>query len=198
MRKASSSGGPFPEIRRESFTPQTRSTSGPLGTLETLLERPPRLLSDQYINIFFQEWAPLLPILHRPQILRMYEEYLASPDAESNDKEAVAQLFLIFDIAALSSRQQVNQILVSYESHWRKAMQTTSVPVSISRLQCHLLAQVYYLLQADYTSGAQHRAIAVSMCHLIGLHHSQKYYVMNPLETETRKKVFWCQYALDK
>ena len=77
-------------------------------------------------------------------------------------------------------------------------MQSISSTVSISTLQCHLLAQVYCLLQGDYTSGAQHRAMAVSMCHQMGLHHSQKYYAVNCLELETRKKVLWCQYALDK
>ena len=69
---------------------------------------------------------------------------------------------------------------------------------SISALQCHILAQLFYLLEADYTHGAQHRAIAVSMCHQMGLRHSQKHYVINSLELETRKKVLWCQYALDK
>lgn len=52
-----------------------------------------------------QEWAPLLPILHRPSFLRTYEDYLADPDAEHwhSHQQVVAQLFLIFEIAALSS-----------------------------------------------------------------------------------------------
>lgn len=52
-----------------------------------------------------QEWAPLLPILHRPSFLRIYEDYLADPEAGHwhSNKQAVAQLFLIFEIAALSS-----------------------------------------------------------------------------------------------
>ena len=54
------------------------------------------------INIFFQEWAPLFPVLHRPTFLRTYEEYVANPDAMA-DKKSIAQLNLIFGIAALSS-----------------------------------------------------------------------------------------------
>lgn len=52
-----------------------------------------------------QEWAPLLPVLHRPSFLRIYEEYLSNPEAGHwhSNKQAVAQLFLIFEIAALSS-----------------------------------------------------------------------------------------------
>lgn len=63
---------------------------------------PPRLVSDQMINIFFQEWAPLFPILHRPTFLSLYEQYVASPDT-MNGKKSIAQLNLVFGIAALSS-----------------------------------------------------------------------------------------------
>lgn len=63
---------------------------------------PPRLVSDQMINIFFQEWAPLFPILHRPAFLSLYEQYVVDPDSLT-DKKAIAQLNLVFGIAALSS-----------------------------------------------------------------------------------------------
>jgi hypothetical protein len=63
---------------------------------------PPRLVSDQMINIFFQEWAPLFPILHRPTFLSLYEQYVSSPETMC-DKKSIAQLNLVFGIAALSS-----------------------------------------------------------------------------------------------
>jgi hypothetical protein len=54
------------------------------------------------INIFFQEWAPLFPVLHRPTFLALYEQYVAGPDTLS-DKKSIAKLNLVFGIAALSS-----------------------------------------------------------------------------------------------
>lgn len=54
------------------------------------------------INIFFQEWAPLFPVLHRPTFLALYEQYVGSPDAMV-DKKSITQLNLVFGIAALSS-----------------------------------------------------------------------------------------------
>jgi hypothetical protein len=54
------------------------------------------------INIFFQEWAPLFPILHRPTFLTLYEQYVSSPDTMV-DKKSITQLNLVFGIAALSS-----------------------------------------------------------------------------------------------
>jgi hypothetical protein len=67
------------------------------------LRTPPRLVSDQLINIFFQEWAPLYPVVHRPTILKAYEQYLNGSDSLKNDIHMMAQLNLIFGIAALSS-----------------------------------------------------------------------------------------------
>jgi hypothetical protein len=54
------------------------------------------------VNIFFQEWAPLFPVLHRPTFLALYEQYVANPDSMT-DKKSIAQLNLVFGIAALSS-----------------------------------------------------------------------------------------------
>lgn len=63
---------------------------------------PPRLLSDQMVNIFFQEWAPLFPVLHRPTFLKVYAGYVARPE-KVEDQQSIAQLHLVFSIAAVSA-----------------------------------------------------------------------------------------------
>lgn len=65
---------------------------------------PPRLVSDQLINIFFQEWAPLYPVVHRPTILKAYDRYLTDPESLQANLPVITQLNLIFGIAALSSK----------------------------------------------------------------------------------------------
>ena len=54
------------------------------------------------INIFFQEWAPLFPVLHRPTFLKIYTDYVANPEC-LQDQQSIAQLNLVFGIAALSA-----------------------------------------------------------------------------------------------
>lgn len=61
------------------------------------------------INIFFQEWAPLFPILHRPTFLALYEQYVSKPE-DLTDKKSIAQLNLCFGIAALSSDVSLSSI----------------------------------------------------------------------------------------
>ncbi|RMD44595.1 hypothetical protein DV735_g494, partial [Chaetothyriales sp. CBS 134920] len=144
---------------------------------------PPRLQSDQYINLFFQEWQPLLPILHRPSFLRVYEQYLTTPDASKwQNKDAIAQLFLIFEISALSACHEQKTNVPSYEGQWRRALFSTASAPTIT----------------DYTELARHRGVAVGMCHELGLHQGHKYQNLPVFESETRKRVFWCQYVLDK
>jgi len=161
---------------------------------------PPRILSDQFINLFFQEWQPLLPVLHRPTFLRVYEQYVSNPDSGNwqSNKQSLAQLYLIFEISALSNITTSKKDAPSFEGQWRRALYSTSSTASLSTLQCHVLAQICYLLRADATHLLRHRGIAVTMCHELGLHQGHKYHSLSTLEAETRKKVFWCQYVLDK
>lgn len=77
-------------------------------------------------------------------------------------------------------------------------MQTISSEVSLAALQCHVLAQMLFLVKGDYKRLARYRATAVSICHQLGLHQSQKFYSLDPMECELRKRAFWAQYVLDR
>lgn len=142
----------------------------------------------------------MLPILHRQTFLRLYEQFLSESDAKllQNNKIGVAQLFLIFEIAAHSCSSKARPNTTAYELQWRKTLSTTSSAPSIALLQCHVLAQLAYLMKADYSHLLRHRATAISICQQLGLHQGHKYLTLSALETETRKRVFWCQYVLDK
>ena len=165
------------------------------------------------INIFFQEWAPLFPVLHRPTFLRTYEEYVANPDAMA-DKKSIAQLNLIFGIAALSSgvcqlchskthyntndqQSRDAQDIGSYEVQWQAALETFVMDNCLATLQCLILAQIYCLLKSDYTKLLKYKGLAVSLSQRLGLHQSQKRFALGALTSETRKKVFWTLYTVD-
>ncbi|KAF9886309.1 hypothetical protein FE257_011568 [Aspergillus nanangensis] len=166
--------------------------------LDQAIKTAPRLVTDQLINIFFQEWAPLYPVVHRPTILKAYEQYVSSTDSLQGNKHNLTQLNLIFGIAALASTSRTNQDPVFFEDNWSPTLESLSGDISISTLQCYVLAQMYCMTKADYTSLLRYRSLAISLCHQMRLHQSQKCRSSNPLVGETRKKVFWCQYVLDR
>ncbi|KAF2181985.1 hypothetical protein K469DRAFT_588044 [Zopfia rhizophila CBS 207.26] len=157
---------------------------------------PPRLVSDQMINIFFQEWAPLFPILHRPTFLSLYEQYVANPDTMV-DKKSIANLNLVFGIAALSSDPRDGQDVESFEAQWQSALESFLMDNDVATLQCLVLAQIYCLLKADYARLLKYKGLAVSLSQRLGLHQSQKRFALGALTSETRKKVFWSLYTVD-
>ncbi|RJE19800.1 transcriptional activator protein acu-15 [Aspergillus sclerotialis] len=177
---------------------------------------PPRLVSDQLINIFFQEWAPLYPVVHRPTVLKAYEQFLSNLESFQGNAHDMAQLNLIFGIAGLASKvgimidfrvldfadsepqSRTNQDPTFFEENWSSLLETLSSNISVPTLQCLVLAQMYCMTKADYRSLLRYRSLGVSVCQQLGLHRSQKNASSNVLVVETRKKVFWCQYVLDR
>lgn len=158
-------------------------------------------------------------MVHRPTILKAYEQYLNSPDSLKENLPVLAQLNLIFGVAALSSnvrsssptpfpifdlaltqqqQSRTNQDPTFFEENWTGTLDTLLGESSIGALQCFVLAQMYCMTKSDYKSLLRYRALAVDICHQLGLHESQEEAAYNPLDGETRKKVFWCQYVLDR
>ena len=101
-RKLQESGKSCSDIRTDAFfTPSPeQKISSAAGCVE--LSPPPRLVSDQLISVYFQEWAPLFPVLYRPAFISLYEAFVSDSDAVQ-DKAAIAQLYLVLGIAAISS-----------------------------------------------------------------------------------------------
>ena len=164
------------------------------------------------INVFFQEWAPLFPVLHRPTFLKVYEDYVIDPDMVK-DLQSIAQIHLVFGIAALStevclfasvvtsldliSAQSGKEDVCNSEGQWQQALDSVISENTLATLQCLALAQIYCIAKGDYTKLLYYGGIAVTMSHRLGLHQSQKRFSLGALTRETRKKVFWTLYTLD-
>ena len=157
---------------------------------------PSRMVSDQLVNIFFQEWAPLFPILHRPTFLTLYERYTADPDSVS-DKAEIAQLNLVFGIAAVSGGARSTEDLESFESQWKAAVDTLLTETSMATLQVLILAQIFCIQQGELTRLLTYKGLSTTLSARLGLHQSQKRFALGTLTCETRKKVFWTLYTVD-
>lgn len=160
------------------------------------LRVPPRIFSDRCVNIYFQEWAPLFPVLHKPTFLQVYEDFASDSDKVKNNHK-LAQLYLVFSIAALSSEMPDLEQIAACEMQWQKALDAIMMDNTMHTLQCLVLALVYCTIRADYKRLQHYKAIAVGLSHRLGLHQSQKRFSFGALTIETRKKVFWTLYTLD-
>jgi hypothetical protein len=154
------------------------------------------MFSDRCVNVFFQEWAPLFPVLHKPTFLRLYEDFMTNPD-QITEPHKLAQLHLVFGIAALSSDLPDRKQIALCEQQWRSSLELVLMDNTVITLQCLVLALIYCISNADYNRLQHYKGIAVGLSHRLGLHQSQKRFSFGALTIETRKKVFWTLYTVD-
>ncbi|TVY17801.1 Transcriptional activator protein acu-15 [Lachnellula arida] len=196
-RRIQESGKSLAGFNTEAFLAIQRDTPSlsPTPTPKTSTT-PPRIFSDRCVNVFFQEWAPLFPVLHKPTFLRLYEEYMSNPQ-QIVDSHKLAQLHLVFGIASISSDIPDREHIALCEFQWRLSLEAVLMENSLATLQCLILALIYCISKADYTRLQHYKAIAVGLSHRLGLHQSQKRFSFGALTIETRKKVFWTLYTID-
>jgi hypothetical protein len=197
-RKIQESGKSCSAFNTEAFlnhqNPSPNHSTSNLSTIECI---PPRLFSDKCVQIFWQEWAPLFPVLNKADFLRLYEEYVADPEKMTNNHK-LAQLHLVFGIAALSSNFPDEEQIAMCEHQWRTSLDAILMDSTLLTLQCLILATIYSLLKGDYKRLQQYKGIGVGLSHRLGLHQSQKRFSFGALTLETRKKVFWTLYTIDR
>jgi len=157
---------------------------------------PPREIADHLVNVFFQEWAPLFPVLHRSTFLSMYERLMCENDGVA-DLTEIAQLYLVFGIAALSSGKQVTVEIDSFESKWKAAATAISANSCVATLQTLILAQLYCVQQGDFISLLTYKGQSTTLSARLGLHQSQKRFALDTMTGEVRKRVFWTLFTLD-
>ena len=106
--KVQESGKPCSEFKTEVFFATRKKDKPSTKRSSTYIASrvPSRMVSDQMINIFFQEWAPLFPVVHRPTILKAYADYVTEPESVM-DNHSLANLNFIFGIAALSAEVSI-------------------------------------------------------------------------------------------
>ncbi|APA16174.1 hypothetical protein SS1G_10339 [Sclerotinia sclerotiorum 1980 UF-70] len=195
-RKVQESGKAIVGFQTEAFlNPQNDSTSSPVVTPAPNWA-PPRLFSDKCVHVFFQEWAPLFPVIRKHTFLPLYEEYSSHPE-QVKDQHKLAQLHLVFAIAGLSADCPDMEQISLCESQWRTALDSILMGNSISTLQCLILALLYCIQKGDYNRLQHYKGIAVGLSHRLGLHQSQKRFCFDALTTEARKRIFWTLYTVD-
>ncbi|KAJ2970259.1 hypothetical protein NQ176_g8273 [Zarea fungicola] len=195
-RKLQESGKPCSDFNPEAFLHVQGCPPLTPNPPEASLRIPPRLFTDRCVNVYFQEWAPLFPALHKPTFLRIYEEFVADPEkVKCNYK--LAQLYLVFSLAGLSSSAPDLDQLASCERQWTASLEAVLLENTMNALQCLVLALLYCSLTADYRRLQHYKAIAVGLAYRLGLHQSQKRFSFGALTLETRKKVFWTLYTVD-
>ncbi|KAL9059710.1 MAG: hypothetical protein Q9162_001011 [Coniocarpon cinnabarinum] len=196
--KAQEVDRPCPDFDIDQLAPTTCPKVGAASrpVVKPSSHGPSRLISDQMVNVYFQEWAPLLPVLHRPSFLKLYEQFVSNSSAFDDVAELI-QLHLVFGISATSNKTRISYSTSEITSYWLNVLDASARKNSMVNLQCLLLALMFCTQTGDWARVLQYKERSVGMACFLGLHQSQKRFGYDVLTSETRKKVFWSLYALD-
>lgn len=197
-QKIQETGNSYPAFDTETFLNLPSNSPNDLRSdLSQIPFIPSRHFSDNCMRSFCQEWAPLFPILNMVSFLRLYGDYVKDPEKMTNDYN-LTQLHLVFSIAAFPGKAADRSDVAMCERQWQSSINAIITGNTIMTLQCLVLASLFSLLKGDYTRLQLYKGMAVGLSYRLGLHQSQKSFRFCAVTLETRKKVFWTLYTVDR
>ncbi|KAF7355118.1 hypothetical protein MSAN_01427400 [Mycena sanguinolenta] len=174
------------------------------------VEYPPRDLADKLVNAYFSRFHFLNPVIDKPLFLRKYAQLMDNlPDPQFARSEA-AFSSLVFAVFACSAsliedpRMSISDAMddggmgMVYYERALILQYISHANTQIAHVQCFILlssflCSVNCLPQAWILVGQ-----AVRIGQDLGLHRSPRRLVITPIEKETRRKIWWGVYALDR
>ncbi|OCH94255.1 hypothetical protein OBBRIDRAFT_769925 [Obba rivulosa] len=173
------------------------------------VEYPPRDLADKLVDTYFARYHFLMPVIDKPSFLRDYKylmDHTHDPNLARTRTAFIALVCAVFAVAARSvddprlSREGLDDAgmgMVYYERalilHYISHVSTQIEHVQCFILMSSFLCSVNCLPQAWLLIGQ-----AVRTAQDIGLHRSPRRLLISPVEKETRRKVWWGVYTLDR
>ncbi|EMD41046.1 hypothetical protein CERSUDRAFT_131540 [Gelatoporia subvermispora B] len=173
------------------------------------VEYPDRDLADKLVDTYFARYHFLMPVIDKPSFLRDYKylmDHTHDPNLARKRTAFIALVCAVFAVAARSvddprlSREGLDDAgmgMVYYERalilHYISHVSTQIEHVQCFILMSSFLCSVNCLPQAWLLIGQ-----AVRTAQDIGLHRSPRRLLISPVEKETRRKVWWGVYTLDR
>ncbi|TDZ47665.1 Transcriptional activator protein acu-15 [Colletotrichum trifolii] len=156
------------------------------GILETTIDR----------------WTPLYPIVHKQSTLE--EFHRLCQDAENGHLGILCQILGLLALGTLGlpgtcAKDHQHFLCLSERYYAMSASLTSKLQEKpcLKTLQGLEIAQLYLQLSSRCSAASQLGGMATRMAQNLGLHRHSQRFKFDPLETELRRRLWWCQYALD-
>ncbi|OHF00060.1 hypothetical protein CORC01_04706 [Colletotrichum orchidophilum] len=147
-------------------------------------------------------WTPLYPIVHKQSTVEALHRLIEDP--EHGDISLLYQILGLLALGTLghsgSCQQSHHHFLCLSERYYTMSATLTNLlqeRPSLPTLQGLEIAQIYLQLSSRYSAASQLGGMATRMAQNLGLHRHSQRFKFDPLETELRRRVWWCQYSLD-
>lgn len=158
--------------------------------------------TNRILDLFFLFTSRVFPVLHQPTFRGLVEHLYGLDTIRTESYEALAQLYFAlsigycFDVQRARDERGQDQIRCLQlanrcnitELHYRRD--------GLARLQTLALHSYALILLGQRSGGMRISAMANVAALEVGLHHDGKQFKGNPLETEMRRRVFWCTFMV--
>lgn len=147
-------------------------------------------------------WTPLYPVIHKPTALAAYRKLINDPTV--GDIIHLYQMLLLLALGSIGYGGDCirphQHLLCLSETYYSLASTISSRILALHGLQTLqglILAQLYMQLSCRYADASHFGGVAARLAQTLGLHRHSARFKMDPLETELRRRIWWCQYSLD-
>ena len=162
------------------------------------------IVVSQVLGDFFTFTERVFPVLHRPSFMRHVDDLYGRDTIGTDRFEPLAQFYFALSIGHWFNTQETleertrNQIL-ALQTACRCFFTTLHTRRDgLTRLQTLTLHSYALILLRQRSEALRISAMANTKALEVGLHHDGKQFTGNPLETEMRRRVFWCVFMLRK
>ncbi|KAF3923413.1 hypothetical protein ABW21_db0206243 [Orbilia brochopaga] len=183
--------------------------------LQTVLQKPSpaafpdRNTAEHLANAYFNQANPQIPILHAPVFMRkltsVYDWLSERPGSTEVDlpEEHVPMLYYMNMVFAIATGMNANYKSMPEQFHASamKYIDTIfSAPNRLDTLKGVLLLALYSLMRPAVPGVWYVVGSALRICIDLGLHQEtpQVLRVLDALTIDTRRRLFWCAYSLDR
>ncbi|GBE79261.1 fungal-specific transcription factor domain-containing protein [Sparassis latifolia] len=174
------------------------------------VEYPDRDLADKLVDAYFAKFHFLMPVIDKPSFVLKYKYLMEHTNDPLLARTQTAFIALVCAVFAVAARFVDDPRLSKFENldaagmgmvYYERALilhYISHASTQIEHVQCFLLlssflCSVNCLPQAWLLVGQ-----AVRAAQDIGLHRSPRRLLIKPIEKETRRKIWWGVYTLDR
>ncbi|RFN48047.1 putative transcription activator protein acu-15 [Fusarium flagelliforme] len=170
--------------------------------VDIIAQLPPSTI--QIVEATIDRWTPLYPIVHKSSTIDAIQKLLSSYQVTSSDVAILYQTIGLVALGTIGQKgdclQQHDHFLCVSEPFYMISASLLDRVIgqpSLQSLQGLVITQIYLQLSGRYSTASHISGVATRLAQTLGLHRHSGRFKFDPLETELRRRAWWCQYSLD-
>ncbi|KAE8145466.1 fungal-specific transcription factor domain-containing protein [Aspergillus avenaceus] len=167
---------------------------------------PPSSQISLFWEIYLENVAPLIPVVHKPTVKQLFRNAAANPDLLDKNSEALLLSMYYVSVVSLTSEQCLSLLGEDRDtlvSRYRFAVEQALSKANLLNTQSLMLLQaaVIFLIAVRREDDTKFvwsmTSLILRLAQGLGLHRDGTHFGLKPFETEMRRRLWWHIGLLD-